>query len=156
MFFEHHIANCTTGELLYVGSKTLDEDRRYALTWTGIPNNDPAFHWKIISKPKNSYVYIENKQTGELLYVGSKMLDDSRRHALTWRGSPNNDPAMRWKLIDVGDCKFMIENNNMEILCTGDDLLDPDRRRVYTVKRKGEEYKTHAHLWHLKDVTLKH
>ena len=83
------------------------------------------------------------------------MLDNSRRHALTWRGNPNNDPAMRWKLIDVGDCKFMIENNNREILCTGDDLLDPYRRRVYTVKRKGEEYKMHAHLWHLKEVTLK-
>ena len=41
---------------------------------------------------------IRNSSTGEYLYTGSKTLDSSRRHALTWIGKANADPAMLWVL----------------------------------------------------------
>ena len=47
----HHrirIRNCATSELLYTGSKLLDPHRRYALTWTGAPQEDPAMLWELV------------------------------------------------------------------------------------------------------------
>ena len=148
----YHIENCSTGELLYVGSKLLDENRRYALTWMGDPNEDPAFVWKITEKTKGFH-HIENKQTGELLYVGSKMLDASKRHAVTWMGNPNNDPAMLWNIVykhdNDGEASIVNAKKN-ETLCTGNALLDAHRRRVYTTDADVEG---HASLWRLKSVS---
>jgi len=44
----HLIKNTVLDELLYVGSKKLDPNRRFALTWTGEPNQDPAMLWELV------------------------------------------------------------------------------------------------------------
>lgn len=44
---------------------------------------------------------IRNVSSGEFLYTGSKKLDPSRRHALTWCGEANDDPAMLWEMIEA-------------------------------------------------------
>lgn len=44
---------------------------------------------------------IRHRQTNELLYVGSKMLYGSNRHALTWTGAHNGDPAMLWDISEA-------------------------------------------------------
>ena len=118
----YRIRNCKADEQLYVGSSLLDASRRHALTWTGQPHQDPAMAWELLPvqpveyartherkkgrgvdtdavTAANSNAYrIRNVSTGEFLYTGSNMLDANRRHALTWVGNPNKDPAMVWEL----------------------------------------------------------
>ena len=45
-----------------------------------------------------SFVSFKSALHGEYLYAGNPMLDDDRRHALTWGGSgnPESDKDMRW------------------------------------------------------------
>jgi hypothetical protein len=91
------------GEFLYVGSKCLDDSRRYALTWVGNAYDDPAMLWKLVPEDKERALFrIRNIRTGEYLYVGSKTLDSQRRLALTWKGQANEDPAMVWEVLGLG------------------------------------------------------
>ena len=101
----YHIRNISTKELLYVGSKHLDPNRRYALTWAGNAERDTAAMWMIedvgarVEGEKGHLVRLKNVGVGEYLYCGSSMLDDSQRLVLTWTGNPNTDPAMVWSLL---------------------------------------------------------
>ena len=55
------------------------------------------------SRRVGGYYKIRHRQRGEFLYTGSRMLDDDRRHALTWMGKDNGDPAMVWHVRGPGD-----------------------------------------------------
>lgn len=48
------IRNAATDEYLYVGSSMLDAARRYALTWVGEANSDPAMVWEFVNPPSTA------------------------------------------------------------------------------------------------------
>ena len=61
----------------------------------------------------------------EFLYCGSNFLDGPRRHALTWIGNANQDPAMRWQLKSNGAGNHHIYNmKQREYLYTGTRFLE--------------------------------
>lgn len=76
---------------------------------------------------------------GEFLYVGSNMLDDGRRHVLTWIGGGAVDgPGGQWELIPADDLGgsplFRVRNvGQQEFLYVGSNTLPcGQRRRVLT------------------------
>lgn len=141
------IRNYQQDELLYAGSKMLDTDRRYALTWTGEPNKDPAMVWELTSDGSGRY-RILNPSTGEFLCTGWKMLDKLRRYAFTWAGQPNDDLGMMWELIDVGDGRHRIRNvRSQELLFVGSKKLDRVRR--YALTWTGAANQDPAMLWEI-------
>ena len=96
---------------------------------------------------------LRNKKSGELLYVGSKVLDLSRRYALTWKGDPKGDPATVWR-IEPTDAKArgdgvirvrICNEQRGEYLYVGSKLLDPDRRLALTWV--GDANDDEAMLW---------
>lgn len=150
----HRIWNAHVNELLYVGSKQLDQDRRCALTWTGRPNQDPAMVWQVSTSTASEpaagtrRISIRNVQTDEYLYAGSKMLDPARRHALTWTGTPVKDPASTWELIAMPNGRHLIKNTVLdELLYVGSKKLDPNRR--FALTWTGEPNQDPAMLWEL-------
>ena len=63
----------SAGEMMYIGSSTLDEQRRHALTWIGGEGPDGAQGlWEFIPDATRSQYYrIRHAGQGEYLYVGS-------------------------------------------------------------------------------------
>jgi len=151
------IISSTTGEILHADADALDKDRRLAMTLVGGPDAaagrlDEATWWLILPASADSgggggddeeagarTVRILHQQRGEHLFAGSKCLDDQRRHALTWKGRHNGDPAMLWQLIPVGGGEgegegegrgtFRIKHlQTGEFLYTGSSMVDARRR----------------------------
>ena len=136
-----------SGERLYAGSKTLDPSRRLALTLVGGAGTEASW-WELIPDSTSRGVHrIRHQQRGEFLYAGSSRLDASRRHALTWIGSDNGDPAMRWELIPRGETgSFLIRNAKLnEYLYTGSSTLDSRSR--YALTWVGEANEDPAMMW---------
>ena len=125
------------GEFLYVGSKLLDAARRLALTWMPLGQDmDPGMIWELQPFPQSTTVMfykIRNVERNEFLYVGSKLLEGTRRYALTWTGNPNQDPAFMWELLPGKISGIEIRNcHENEFLAIGRDTLDDKRRYAFT------------------------
>ena len=122
------------GEYLYAGNPMLDDDRRRVLTWgrKGDPSTDSDMHWRI--EHFGDYVGIKSVLHKEWLYAGNAMLDDDRRHALTWKkaGDPKSDMDMRWIIKDFGDYVGIKSVKHNEWLYAGNAMLDGDRRHALT------------------------
>lgn len=91
-----------TEELLFVGGGILDSQRRFALTSIGgsLAEPDPSRSWELVPHlNKPNQFKIRHICTREFLYCGSRTLDASRRHVLTWIGDHNEDPAMIWEIL---------------------------------------------------------
>jgi hypothetical protein len=60
---------------------------------------DKSYQWKIVNH--GEYFSIQSVRFNEYMYCGKSMLDDKRRHVLTWGNQddkPVTDKDMRWNI----------------------------------------------------------
>ena len=124
-------------EYLYAGTKQLDSQRRYVLSWIpkdneGRPSNDVTTHWQLYFY--GSYVGIKNVATAEWMFAGVSKLDYYRRYALTWIGSgtPEDEDTMRWVIDDNSLFTCIRSWKYNEYLYVGTMQYDNSRRYALT------------------------
>lgn len=147
------------GEMMYLGSSLLDEQRRHALTWIGGEGPDGAQGlWEFIPDPGGqSYYRIRHAAQQEYLYVGSNLLPcGSRRIALSWVGGgshPSSEGAAGvWEVLSAGPNRplgsFRLKNvGTGEYLYIGSTTLPCDSRRLVLTWVGGGEVDGDNGVW---------
>jgi hypothetical protein len=124
-------------EVMYTGSQLLNNKRRCVVTWVGgghVNGESGVWSMEPVDATNHHLVRIRNCGSGELMYVGSTVLDERRRHVVTWVGGGNVEGnGAIWEFIPCGGGRYKIRNMlHGEYLYIGSKLLNEQRRFVLT------------------------
>ena len=126
----------SAGEPLSVGAATLDANRRHVVARIVGGSAGVADHWELTPAGTTACFRIRHAESRELMYVGSRALDASRRRVVTWVGGGDVEgDAAVWELCraEGPPNRFRLRNmDTNEYLYVGSNTLDAENRLALT------------------------
>ena len=131
---KYRIKHYTKQEYLYVGQPKLDDMRYHVLGWTpGWADSDSDLVVTAHEDQEGSYYGFQSIKWGKWIYAGHPTLDANRRRVLTFhKGTPSDDPDMRWELKNHGAWWSIKSRRWNEYMYMGASMHAEKRRHVLT------------------------